>query len=175
MRRNDFDERYIVGPPILITKFTMTILYKILTLLINIAGIFLAICLVLSLPMLVSSPLNMLSGFMLVCIILYAWFSNKFQKQVLQQQKVVNKSLRDWIRVNGIVSLIYSSVIIAGMLVFLQQPQTLVDQMKTMGVIVPVNSIQMMLSILLVFGIVLFVHIIWTFTLVKKNSSFFIP
>jgi len=151
----------------------MTIIYKILSLLINIAGIFLTICLVLSLPMLVSSPLNMLSGFMLICIILYTWFSNKFQRQVLQKQQVVHKSLHDWIRVNGIVSLIYSVVIIAGMLVFLQQPQTLLDQMKTMGVIIPVKSIQLMLAILLTFGIVLLVHIIWTFQLVKKNIAFF--
>lgn len=151
----------------------MTVLYRVLGIFLNIAAIILTLCIVFSIPVLFSSPLNMLSGFMLASIVLYVWFSNKFHRQVLLQQQAVKPGLRDWIRVNGIVSLIYSMLIIVGMVTFISDPQILVDQMKLMGVSVPVNSLRAMLSILLVFGIVLFVHIIWTFALIKKNIEFF--
>ncbi len=151
----------------------MTFLYRILGIILNAAAIFLAFVLVFSIPLLISSPLNLLSAFMLSCIVMYAWFSFKFHKLVLQQQKPVKKSLRDWIRVNGIVSLIYASVIIAGMTIFLQQPQTLVDQLKQMGIDMPLKNIMSMLVVLLVFGIVLFVHVLWTFALLKKNTTYF--
>lgn len=151
----------------------MTILYRVFGLILNLAALYLAINMLLSLPVLLSSPLTLLGAFAISSIILYAWFSTKFHRQVLQQQQVVKRSLRDWIRVNGIVSLIYSLFIILGMIVFISNPQIFTDQMKQVGGTTPVNVPKVLLAILLVYGIVLFIHVIWTFALIKKNIGYF--
>ncbi len=151
----------------------MAILYKILSILLNTVALFLAISIVMSIPILLASPLNMLSAFMLLSIVLYAWFSNKFLKTVLIKQEPVKASLKDWIKVNGVVSLIYSLFIILGMVAFIANPDVILSQMKEMGVEVPAKSITVLLYILLAFGIVLFVHVVWTFVLMRRNIAFF--
>jgi hypothetical protein len=151
----------------------MTLLYKILTVIINTVAMLLAISLVLSIPMMLSSPLTMLSGFMMVAIILYAWFSNQFSKKVLQQQQVVKKNLKDLVKVNGIVALIFSIVVIVDVIILMGKPQAYVDAIKGYGVDMPLQTITTFLYIMLVYGIVLLVHVIWTFILLRKHSSFF--
>jgi membrane protease YdiL (CAAX protease family) len=151
----------------------MTILYRVFGMILNLAALYLAINMVLSLPVLLSSPLTLLGAFAISSIILYAWFSTKFHRQVLQQQQAVKRSLRDWIRVNGIVSLIYSLFIILGMVMFILNPQIFADQMKQVSPNTPVNVPKALLAILLVYGIVLFIHVIWTFALIKKNIEYF--
>ncbi len=151
----------------------MAVLYKILSILLNTVALFLAISIVMSIPILLASPLNMLSAFMLLSIVLYAWFSNKFLKAVLIKQEPVKASLKDWIKVNGVVSLIYSLFIILGMAAFIANPDVILSQMKEMGVEVQAKSITVLLYILLAFGIVLFVHVVWTFVLMRRNIAFF--
>lgn len=92
----------------------MTILYRIFSLIINIVALLLTVSLVGSVMMLISSPQTMLSAFMMVAVILYTWFSFRFRREVMQQQKVVKHSLRDWVRVNGIVTLIFCIISIIG-------------------------------------------------------------
>jgi|GEM_PF-3302119 len=151
----------------------MTIVYKILSVVVNVVAMFLAILMVLSLPVLFSSTLNMLSGFMLVCIVLYGWFSFSFQRQVLKKHQKVKPMLRDMIKINGYISLFYSTIIIGGMLVFLKQPGMLLEQIKQMGVVVELAAIQSMLYTVFFVGLVLFVHILWTLALVRKFNDFF--
>jgi hypothetical protein len=151
----------------------MTLLYKILTVIINTVAMLLSISLVLSIPMMLSSPLTMLSGFMMVSIILYAWFSNQFIKKVLQQQQVVKKNLKDLVKVNGIVALIFSLVVIVDVIILMGKPQAYVDAIKRYGVDMPLQTITTFLYIMLAYGIVLLVHVIWTFILLRKHSSFF--
>lgn len=149
------------------------IFYKILSVIINTVAVLLSFSLLLSIPMLISSPLTMLSAFMMVSIILYAWFSNQFVKKVVNQQQVAKKSLKDWVKVNGIVALIFSMVVIIDVAFLLQNPQAYVEAVKGYGVDMPLQTIKTFLSIMLAYGIVLLVHVIWTFTLLKKNQSFF--
>lgn len=133
----------------------------------------LAVSLVLSIPVMLSSPLTMLSGFMMVAIILYAFFSSRFHRTVLQMQQPVRKRLKDWIRVNGIVAIVFSLVIIVDVIVLLQNPQVYVDVVKNFGVDVPLNKVKAFFWVMLAYGIVLLVHVIWTFTLMKKNKEYF--
>lgn len=154
-------------------KKNMKVLYRILGMLLNIGALYLAMNMLLSLPVLLSSPMTLLGGFAISAIILYAWFSTRFHRQVLQRQQAVKRSLRDWVRVNGIVSLIYSIFIILGMVVFITNPQILIDQMQQMGTTVPDKILWPLLLILLAYGLVLFVHVLWTFALIKKNLEYF--
>ena len=90
----------------------MVILYRIISIFINFIALMFAISLVMSLPVLLSSPLNLLSSFIIVSIVLYSWFSYKFSRSVLQLKQPVKSNLRDWIRVNGIVAIIYCIMVI---------------------------------------------------------------
>lgn len=133
----------------------------------------LSFSLILSIPMLISSPLTMLSGFMMVSIVLYAWFSNQFNKKVLQQQQVVNRSLKDWVKVNGIVALIFSIIVIVDVIFLMQNPKAYVDAIKGFGVDVPLKTVFAFFYVMLAYGIILLVHVIWTFKLLKKHSESF--
>jgi hypothetical protein len=151
----------------------MTLLYKIFTVVINTVAILLCISVVLNIPMILSSPLMMLSGFMMVSIILYAWFSNQFTKKVLQQQLVVKRNLKDLVKVNGIVSMIFSLMVIVGVIVRMGNPDDYVEAMKGYGVNMPLQTITTFLYITLAYGIILLIHVIWTFILLRKHSSLF--
>src|SRR4051794_35435187 len=105
----------------------MTIIYRILSAIINIVAIMLCISIVRSIPLLFSSAQTLLSAFMMVAVVLYAWFSFRFRREVLQQQKVVKHGLRDMIRVNGIVTLIFCSICILVILPLLANPQPFVE------------------------------------------------
>lgn len=151
----------------------MTIIYRILSLIINTAAFLLSISLVFSIPMIISSPVTLLPAFIMVAIILYTWFSYKFRREVLQQQKTVQHSLRDWIRVNGIVSLVFCAVIIIDSLVVRQNPKALEDAIKTLPMQVSIGSIIMLLYWMLAYAVILFIHVIWTFALMKKHQKYF--
>lgn len=151
----------------------MTLLYKIIGTIINVFAMLLAVSLVLSLPILLSSPVMMLSGFMMIAIVLYSFFSARFHRKVLQQQEPVGKSLKDWIRVNGIVALIFSVIILVDVVVLLQNPQLYVDAVKGLGVDIPVNKVQSFFYIMIVYAAILFTHVLWTFALMKKYREYF--
>lgn len=151
----------------------MTIIYRILSLIINLIAMLLAVSLFLSIPMLFSSPITMLSAFMMIAIILYSWFSFRFRREVLQQQKVVKHSLKDWVRVNGIVTLIFSFMTVMSVLPLLQNPQSFTDALKGMGFEMPLKSITGFFYAMLGYAIVLFIHILWTFALMKKHQENF--
>lgn len=133
----------------------------------------LTISLVGSLVVLFSSPVTMLSAFMMIAVILYSWFSFRFRRQVLQQQQVVKHSLRDWVRVNGIVTLVFCVVSILGVLPLLHNPQAFMDALKNMGVQMPLKSLTGFFYGMLAYAVILFVHILWTFALLKKYEKHF--
>lgn len=151
----------------------MTILYRIFSLIVNAVALMLTISLAGSIPMLISSPQALLSGFMMLAVILYTWFSFRFRRDVLQQQKNVHHSLRDWIRVNGIVTLIFSTITILGTIPMLINPQPFVDAIRNFGVEIHVRAATNFIYAMLIYAVILFIHILWTFTLLKKYRSFF--
>lgn len=151
----------------------MIILYRALSVIINSAALLLAISLVFSIPIMISSPLTMLSAFMIAAVILYSWFSSKFRREVLQQQKTVKHNLRDWVRVNGMVTLIFSTLTIMNVSVMLQNPQLFTEALKSFNVQMPFKTITTFFVIMLIYALILVIHISWTFSLMKKNKDFF--
>src|SRR3954470_20709909 len=151
----------------------MNILYRVLSLIINVIATLLAVSLLFSIPMLLSSPITMLSAFMMIAVILYSWFSFQFRRQVLQQHRIVRHTLKDWVRVNGIVTLIFSFLTITSVLPLLQNPQSFTDALKAMGYSLPVKSLSGLFYGMLGYAIVLFVHILLTFSLMKKHEEYF--
>ena len=123
--------------------------------------------------MILSSPLTMLSGFMMVAIILYAWFSTQFNRKVLQQQQVVGKRLKDLVKVNGIVAIIFSIVVIVDVVMLIGDPQAYINVIKGLGVEMPLKTITSFLYVMLGYGVVLLTHVIWTLLLIRKHSLYF--
>lgn len=152
---------------------TMSILYKIISIIINAVALFLSISLVFSIPMLISSPITLLSAFLIVGVVLYAWFSAKFYRQVVQQKKTVQHRLRDWVRVNGIVTMVFCSITFMNVLLLLKKPELFSDAAKTMGVDMPVKIVNSFFYGMLAYAILLLIHVLWTFSLLKKNKDFF--
>lgn len=151
----------------------MNIIYRILSLIINFIAALLAVSLLFSIPMLFSSPITMLSAFMMIAVILYSWFSFQFRRHVLQQHETVRHSLKDWVRVNGIVTLVFSFMTILSVLSLLQNPQSFTGALKGLGYDVPLKSISGLFYGMLGYAIILFIHILWTFSLMKKHRELF--
>lgn len=151
----------------------MNVIYRFLSLIINFIATVLAVSLVFSIPMLLSSPITMLSAFMMIAVILYTWFSFQFRRQVLEKGETVRHSLKDWVKVNGIVALIFSFMTIISVLPLLNNPQSFTDALKGMGVNVPLKNIAGFFYGMLVYAATLFIHILWTFSLLKKKEEFF--
>jgi hypothetical protein len=151
----------------------MTILYRILGFFINTMAVLLFISLISSFGILLSSAATLLPAFMLIATILYSFFSYKFHRQVLQQQQTVSKKLRDWVRVNGIVAIVFSVQIFLGVTVLLKKPEVYSETMSKFGMQVSLNAVQGFFIFMLVYAIALLVHILWTFALMKKNESSF--
>jgi len=151
----------------------MNIIYRLLGVFVNVVAVMLASSLLFSIPMLISSPLTMLSGFMMISIVLYSWYSFQFNRKVVQQQLIVKRSLKDWVKVNGIVALIFSIIIIVDVVYLMQSPGTYQDAIKGFGIEVPLKTIYAFFYIMLVYGIILLSHVIWTFKLLKKHALHF--
>lgn len=152
----------------------MTIVYRIFSLIINVVALMLTMSFLASIPMLISSPQTLLSGFLMLAVILYSLFSFLFRQQVLQQQKTVKHSLRDWVRVNGIVTLLFSIITIIGLVPLLINPQPFVGLIKNFGVEIPVQTATRFIYGMLAYSVILFIHILWTFALLRKYREFFI-
>jgi hypothetical protein len=93
--------------------------------------------------------------------------------QVLQQHKTVKRSLRDMVRVNGIVTLVFSALIILNVLLLLQNPGLFTESIKNYGVEMPVKNITGFFYAMFIYAAILLAHVVWTFALLKKNSDYF--
>jgi hypothetical protein len=64
-------------------------------------------------------------------------------------------------------------ITVLNVLLLLQSPEIFLDAMQKFGVEVPLKSIQGFLYVMLLYGSVLFIHVVWTFALLKKNKHYF--
>jgi hypothetical protein len=151
----------------------MLIVYRLLSFIVSAVALLLAVSLLFSIPTLLSSPMTMLSAFIMIAVILYAWFSFKFRRQVLMQKIVVPHTLKDWVRVNGIVSLVFSSMTTISVLSLIRNPQVFIDALKGVGFDMPVGNMIGFFYAMLCYAIILVIHILWTFHLLKKHREYF--
>lgn len=159
----------------LLISIHMLIFYRILGVLLNFIAFLLAISLLFSLPAIFSSPLNMLSTFMSICIVLYAWFTSRFSRDVLLQKKPVKAKLRDWIRVNGIVALIYGILGSIASIALLAVPSLNAELLKNLpsGMPVEEGDLANLFIVMLVFSLILVVHVIFSFWFMRINRAYF--
>ena len=151
------------------------IIYRIVSILVNTISFLLGINLLLSIPVILSQPLFAIVFFMMLCVVLYAWYANIFLKKVLLKKEKVTKRTKDMINANAIVSLILSVVILIPGVMLLANQKPFFDAMKEM---MPDASItpqmaSMQIWFLIIFFSLLVVHIGWTYMLMRKHKEYF--
>ena len=103
------------------------------------------------------------------------------QRLVFIRQEVVKASLKDWVKVNGYVAIVFSILNIPPMLALLKNPDaylaSMKDTMKQLGPQYQQNfttqSAIALSVIMIIYLIVLFAHVLWTFALIKKHEEHF--
>ncbi|MBS1731145.1 MAG: hypothetical protein JSS67_10265 [Bacteroidetes bacterium] len=161
------------------------VLYRILGILINIVCFLIAINLLLSIPLLLSQPFFLLFFFILFCVVLYAWFANSFYKKIILQDLTVKKKMKEWLLVNALVSFVFSLIIIIPGITLLSDPDPFFKSLDSLMKQSGASSIGLSneqarriaigeLWFLVIFCVVLSIHIIWTYKLVKKKNDHFV-
>ena len=125
----------------------------------------------------------LLPVFMLSCTVIYVFASFRFLNKGIQQAKPINPSLKHWIRVNGIVSLIFCMLSLFQFVTLLLHPdimqqfykQAISTQQQIQG-LTPQYFDKMLKGILyfmLVYTILLLVHIQFTFRFLQQYQHVF--
>ncbi len=136
--------------------------------------------------MLVASLGNLaalLPVFMLSCTVIYVFASFRFLNKGIQQAKSISPSLKHWIRVNGIVSLVFCMLSLFQFVTLLLQPeimqqfykQAISTQQQVQG-LTPQNFeklIKGVLYFMLTYAILLLVHIFFTFRFLQQYEHIF--
>lgn len=158
----------------------MFIIYRVLSFFINIIGFFIAIALVIIIPIFITAPALWLPLFLIIAVVLYTFFSHRFSRKVLIRKEVVNHSLRDWIRVNGFVTLFFSFLNIPAIINLIRNPQSYIEATKEFSKqfgqesqqTLSTGSLNVLMSVMLLYLIALFIHVFWTFALLRKCKDF---
>lgn len=159
----------------------MLIIYRILSFFINLIGLFIAVSLIVIIPIFITVPVLWLPMFLIIAVVLYTWFSNRFSRKVLMRKEVVNHRLRDWIRVNGFVAIVFSLLNIPSIINLIRNPASYLEATKEFAKQIgqgteqnfKVENMQVLTSVMLLYFIALFVHVFWTFALIRKNQEYF--
>lgn len=167
------------------------VFYRLITfILLPIAGLN-AIALLVSLPSLLANPLLLIFAFIEFAIVAYTFTSFIFFIKGVQNGGPLKRSLKDWIKLNGVITLVYAGVILLCVLLLLLavagmgagQFQKLmadaVEKMKNSGTLLNTNARDLARQLTSAFIIggcysaLLFTHVIITLRLLKKYASVF--
>jgi hypothetical protein len=159
----------------------MPILYKIFSFIISLFAFFIAMALLILIPVSLAMPPLWFPVFLFVAIVLYTWFSIKMQRLVFIRGEVVKASLKDWVKVNGYVAIVFSILNITPMLALLKNPDAYLASMReTMKQLGPqyqqnftTQTATTLAIVMIIYLTVLFAHVLWTFTLIKKHEEHF--
>ena len=158
-------------------------IYRIFSFLLLPMAILFSISFLLFLRAAFSNPALFITLFLIGCISIYSFASLNFLIRGLDGKKMLGRSAKDWLIANAIVSLVYSLLAIAQRIMLALNPETvqeIASQAKAnAGDALKASDAQVMQSInaasyfLLVYGIVLFIHILLSFQYIKKYGYLF--
>ena len=161
----------------------LTSLYKILSFILIPIGAILGLAGLFSLLTSLGNPYGLLSSFLILCTGIYIFTSFIFAYNGIMHNKLCSPSLKDWIKVNGYVSLFVSTSCIIDFVTLKMKPglmQDFINQALTMKKGLPPEAIAMMpqlmnsmLYVLLGFGIIMFVHISLSLSFIKTRAHIF--
>lgn len=158
-------------------------IYRIFSFLLLPIAILFSITFLLFLRAAFSNPSLFIPLFFIGCIAIYSFASLNFLIRGLDGKKMLGRSAKDWLIVNAIVSVVYSLLAVFQRIMFSLNPgavEEIVKQVKTnAGDALKATDAQVIQTVnaasyfLLIYGIVLFVHILFSFQYIKKYQYLF--
>jgi hypothetical protein len=145
---------------------------------------YIAVNVLMSVIVSLTNPLLLLVEFVMACIPLYAFTSNYFFNRGIKNAQPCKPALKDWIKVNSYVSIIFSVIMFFGclmMLAVLNDPAMLqqlkVQLAQTAPAQVPegqlIRYLKISVYVFFPFSILLIIHIIITLRLIKQYKWVF--
>lgn len=157
--------------------------YRVLTLILLPVGVLFGLFALMMLMVALSNPPMLLPVFAVACVSIYIFTSFKFLNKGVLQGRQCKASLRDWIKVNAIVSVIFSAMLLINVSAMISNPELLnqaLDQSIAMqGGTAAISKADLltagrwMMYFLAALGILLLVHIFISFRLLKQYRERF--
>lgn len=154
-------------------------LYGLLYIILLPFALVLGLSILISLPVALGVPIFLISVFVMACFVIYTIATLIFYVKAVQQQKPCKPSLRDWIRVNTFVIIIPTGLFILNCTVVILQPSLInnvIDQFKQIQqqeFPFSPGAIKAMVYFILVYAVAVFIHIIYTFRLLRIYKASF--
>lgn len=156
--------------------------YQILSILLLPVAVLFTISGLFSLSMVVGNPSLLLPFGILSATVMYIFFSFQFLTKGILRNIQCQASLKDWIKVNAYVTLVFALMCIVQFISVSLHPElldNLIVQMKTMqqkeapSPDLFYKTLKGILFGMLAIGVVLIGHVLLTFTLLKKHEELF--
>ncbi len=153
--------------------------YRLLSFIVNLFCMFMAILLLFSVFMALANPAFAFGAFIMLGVVLYAWYANKFFNRVIVMKDVFTRRQKDWLQVNSIVAIVFAIMSIRSSAEILMHPHIVDEIAKQLPVAaspgkLSINTSKLMINlstILLFFCVLLVIHICWTFILLRKHKD----
>lgn len=161
------------------------ILYRILSYILLILAGLLSIFVLFGLLTALSNPVILLPLFLMACVVIYSYTSWRFLTRGIDYNQPCKTSLRDLIRVNAMVSILFAFLLLLQSYTILTNPkllETTLEQATAMQGSGTEEMKQLMpkifmsiLKFMIVYSILLLVHNFFTFRLLKQYRHIFEP
>ena len=158
-------------------------IYRILSFLLLPIAVLFTIFVLLLLRAAFANPAMFLPLFLLSCIAIYTFTAFNFLIQGIDGHKLLNRSAKDWIRVNAIGSMVWALMILGTCIAVLVQPAMLSEAVKQMkengGSDLKIsqadfeNYMRITIYFFLVYAVVLLTHIIISFQYLRSYAYIF--
>jgi hypothetical protein len=162
-------------------------IYRVLSFILLPFAAFLSLNLIGSLLASLSNPLLLLTTFIMACAPVYIFTSSWFFFNCIRKDKKCKPSLKDWIKVNAVVTLVFIAFMLLSCIGFLflfnnptvfneimsKMPSRQMPGMQQLNVTQVLQVMKVFASIMLPFSLILLVHIIFTFRFIKIYGYLF--
>lgn len=158
-------------------------IYRFLGFFVNIGAFMIAFILFGMISFAFRNPALLLYSALMLCVVLYAWFVNKFFIKVVIRKEPTSHKHRDWIRVNSIVCLVFATLSILSGTAYLLNPTMPHDIMAQFNNQIDASAkidpkmleraVKQMVWGMVSFFTILVIHILWTYDLLKRYRSYF--
>jgi hypothetical protein len=159
-------------------------LYKILSFILLPIAVILGVFVIVSIFISLTNPTLLIGTFMLACIVLYVFTSFRFLMRGITDRQPCKPSLREWIKVNAYVSIVFCVMSLFQTIALLAQPSLITNvlsQQPELEAQLPANTsmdflirvMKITLYFTLALSVILLLHIVLTFRLLKQFKHIF--
>lgn len=154
--------------------------YRLLSYVLLPVAFFIGATLLMVLPMAIANPGMLLMVFMLGSLLIYTFTSLRFLHRGLLRRHMLPQSLKDWIKVNGYVTIVFSVMALANCYKLLSEPSMLNQIAETQAEMFTTNAVatgdmlRKGLYVFMAYAFCLLVHLGVTFVLMQKYAYLFV-